>query len=233
MDSNSGSKGVVATVAVIIGLVVGAIGGGVIGSMVTHHNDDKTTASSAVMGSITPSAQTLTNNLVTLGLDHMTLTDQAIDAALDGSKDATASANQLYANGNTIGAAVGSVYGSSAQSTFDSVWKLHLDQFVNYAVADAKGDTTGTQTALAAINSGYTVPLAQFLAKANSNLPEGALQGLLSDHVAMTATIIDDHVQGNYAKEQTDLDAANTMMTKIFSTLANAIVKQYPNKFSN
>lgn len=231
MESSS-SKGLAVTIAVIVGLVIGAVGGGSIGAMVANNNDKKS-VSSAPAGSITPSAQALNNNLVTLGLDHMTLTDQAIDAALDGSKDATASANQLYANGNTIGQAVGSVYGSSAQTTFDSVWKLHLDQFVNYAVADSKGDTAGKQAALSAINTGYTVPLAQYLAKANPNLPEQTLQNLLSDHVGMTAMIIDDHVQGNYAKEQTDLDSANTMMTKIFSTLAGAIVKQFPSKFSS
>lgn len=189
--------------------------------------------SSANTADVTPSEETLDNNLVTLGLQHMTLTDQAVDATLDGNKDASAFDAALYANGNTIGATVGSVYGSSAQATFDSVWKLHLDQFVNYAVADSQGNAAGKQAALDAIQTGYTVPLAQYLAKANPNLPESTLQTLLSQHVAMTAQIIDDHVQGNYTKEASDLNSADQMMTKIFSTLAGAIAKQYPSKFAN
>jgi hypothetical protein len=221
LKSESGNIAL-AVVAVVAGLVIGFTAG-----RVMH----KTTTTSTA--DITPSAQTLDNTLVTLGLQHMTLTDQAVDATLDGNKDATALTTQLYANGNQIGAAVGSIYGSSAQTTFDSVWKLHLDQFVAYAEADAKGDAAGKQAALNAIQTGYTIPLAQYLAKANPNLPENTLQTLLSQHVAMTAQIIDDHVQGNYTQEATDMNSADQMMTKIFSTLANAIVKQYPSKFSS
>jgi hypothetical protein len=209
----------VAIVALVIGFGVG---------YASHKAKTNTNAQYA-----TTSALALDNNLVTMGVEHMTLTDQAVDAALDGSPDASATAAALYANGNSIGAAVGSVYGSSAQSTFDSVWKLHLDQFVDYAVADKEGNTTAMQTALNTIQTGYTIPLAQFLAKANPYLPESALQTDLSQHVAMTATIINDHVNGNYTKEASDLTQANTMIAGIFSTLAHAIVQQYPAKFAN
>lgn len=213
----------VLVIAVVVALIVGALIGNAM-----HKN----TASSTTSG-VTPSAEALDNTLVTLGIDHMTLTDQAVDAALDGTPDANALQTALYANGNTIGSAVGSIYGSSAQSTFDSVWKLHLDQFVKYAVADKQGDTAGMQTALNTIQTQYTIPLAQFLAKANPNLPESTLQTDLSSHVSMTAQIIDDHVKGNYTNEQSDLNQANTMIAKIFSTLAGGIVKQFPSKFSN
>jgi hypothetical protein len=223
LKSQTGSASTIGIAVVVVILVVTA------GALIIHKDTKSTTTSTG----ITVSEETLNNNLVTLGLEHMTLTDQAIDAALDGSPDATALATALYANGNSIGQAVGSVYGTSAQTTFDSVWKLHLDQFVAYAEADAKGDSTAKQTALNTINSQYTVPLAQFLAKANPNLPESTLQTLLSQHVAMTAQIIDDHVQGNYTQEQTDMGQANQMMTKIFSTLASAIAKQYPSKFNS
>jgi hypothetical protein len=109
----------------------------------------------------------------------------------------------------------------------------YLDQFVNYAVADKKGDSAGKQAALDTIQSSYTIPLAQYLAKANPNLPEKTLQTALSDHVAMTAMIIDDHVNADYTKEAADLSQANTMITGIFSTLAHGIAQQYPNKFAN
>jgi uncharacterized membrane-anchored protein YhcB (DUF1043 family) len=215
---------------IVVGLIVGLVIGFTIGRVM--NDNKKTTAMSSTTG-ITASAEALNNNLVTLGIDHMTLTDQAIDATLDGNKDATAFDTALYANGNTIGAAVGSVYGSSAQTTFDSVWKLHLDQFVNYAVADSKNDAAGKTAALNAIQTGYTVPLAQYLAKANPNISESALQTELTDHVTMTAQMIDDHVQGNYTAEASELNMANSHITTLFSGLANAIVKQYPSKFAN
>ena len=195
--------------------------------MAYYHNKLDT---AAVPTSATKAAD-LRATLVTLGLEHMTLTNQAIDAALDGSPTASASAAALYANGNTIGAAVGSIYGKDAETTFDSVWKLHLDQFVNYAVADKKGDAAAKQAALDTIQSSYTVPLAQYLAKANPNLPESALQTALTDHVNMTAVMIDDHVKGDYTSEFADLDMANSHMKDLFSTLASGIVAQYPSKF--
>lgn len=220
-------KGMTETVVVlVVALIIGVVGGYAVG----HNNKNSMSNSSGVPTSNTKAAD-LRSNLVTLGVEHMTLTDQAVDAALDGSKNAAATGAALYANGNDIGAAVGSVYGSSAEKTFDSVWKLHLDQFVNYAVADSKGDTAGKQAALDTINSGYTKPLAQYLAKANPNIPEATLESALNDHVQMTATMIDDHVQGNYQAEATELTMANQHIEGIFSILAGAIVQQYPAKF--
>lgn len=226
IKNESGNVGLVA-VAIIVGLVVGfAV------ARVADNTKIKNAQKTATPTSATAAAD-LRANLVTLGVEHMTLTDQAVDAALDGSPNTAATGAALYANGNAIGAAVGSVYGTSAQTTFDSVWKLHLDQFVAYAVADSKGDTAGKTAALNAIDTGYTKPLSQFLAKANPYLPEATLESELGDHVAMTATMIDDHVAGKYADEAAELNQANQHIEGIFSTLAGAIVKQYPGKFAN
>jgi len=216
----------------IVALVVGAL----VSFGITKAVDNKDTKDSSTTTTSSDSgakASDLRANLVTLGVEHMTLTDQAVDAALDGSADATAVGQALYSNGTDIGAAVGSVYGKDAESTFNSVWKLHLDQFVAYAVAGSKGDTAGQQAALASIDTNYTKPLAQYLAKANPNLPEATLQTALSDHVSMTAKMIDLHIAKDYTGEQKQLNQANTHIEGLFSTLAGAIVKQYPDKFKN
>jgi spore coat protein CotF len=118
-----------------------------------------------------------------------------------------------------------------AQNTVDKVWQLHLDDFVKYAVADKSGDQAGKTAALTDINNNYTKPLAQYLAKANPNLPEATLESELNDHIQMTAQMIDYHVQGNYTAEANELNMANTHIAGLFNTLANAIIKQYPNKF--
>lgn len=211
---------------IVIGLLVGF--GITMVSASAYYNNKLDTAKVATTDT---KAADLRANLVTLGVEHMTLTNQAVDAALDGSPSAAATGAALYANGDSIGAAVGSVYGKDAETTFDKVWKLHLDEFVKYAVADKTGDAAGKQAALDSIQQNYTVPLAQYLAKANPNLPVGVLQSALSDHVAMTATMIDDHVKGDYVAEAAQLDMANTHIKELFSTLAGGIVKQYPSKF--
>jgi hypothetical protein len=230
MDESSKPKASMMTGSIVAALVVGLVIGFAV-TLAIEHSHYKTKLSAASTPNASTAAATLRANLVTLGVEHMTLTDQAVDAALDGSPDATATGAALYANGNDIGTAVGSVYGPSAQKTFDAVWKLHLDQFVDYAVADKEGNKGAMQTALNTIQTQYTIPLSQYLAKANPNISESALQTALSDHVAMTATIIDDHVQGNYTAEASELTMANSHIADLFSSLAGAIVKQYPSKF--
>ncbi len=216
-------------VAIVMLIVGGLIGFGI--TKATTKSTNSTQVNSSQVASSNTKAADLRANLVTLGVQHMSLTDQAIDGALDSSPNASQTAAALYQNGNDIGTAVGSVYGKDAQTTFDSVWKLHLDQFVAYAVADSKNDTAGKAAALNAIATGYTKPLSQYLAKANPNIDEASLEAALGDHVAMTAQVIDDHVQGKYANEATDLNKANQHIEGIFSILAGAIVKQYPAKF--
>ncbi len=223
MNVNKNESGNIALIAVAV--VAGLVIGFAVGRVMNNKKAD-TTQSAAPATGISQKASDLRASLVTMGLEHMTLTNQAVDAALDGSKTADASGAALYANGNTIGATVGSVYGKDAETTFDSVWKLHLDQFVKYAVADSKGDAAGKKAALDAIDTGYTKPLSAYLAKANPNLPEATLNQVLGDHVQMTATMIDDHVAGKYADEYAQLGDANKHIADIFSTLAGAIAKQ-------
>ena len=221
------------TAGIIIAVVMLLVGLGA-GYGIANAKDNSDSSHSTMTASITTNkASDLRANLVTLGVEHMILTDQAVDAALDGSPNATASATALYANGTNIGAAVGSVYGKDAENTFNTVWKLHLDEFVKYAVASKSGDEAGKTAALNTIDSQYTKPLAQYLAKANPNLPEGTLESALREHVDMTAKMIDFHVAGNYTEESNELTMANKHMEGIMSTLAGGIVKQYPDKFKD
>src|SRR5690348_8485925 len=111
----------------VVLLVVGLVGGLGIGKAM--NNSDSSSSHSHAMTTASK-ADDLRASLVTLGVQHMELTDAAVADALDGSPGADATAKALYDNGTTIGTAVGSVYGKDAETTFNSVWKLHLDQFV-------------------------------------------------------------------------------------------------------
>lgn len=219
--------------ACVVTLVVGALVGMGIGMAMKHNqvNDLQAQINSTKATSASTKGADLRASLVGMGVEHMALTDQAIDDALDGSPNASATATALYKNGTDIGAAVGSVYGQEAEATFNSVWKLHLDRFVDYAVAGSKGDAAGQKSALDRIKSGYTTPLAQYLAKANPNINAMQLEELLDHHVQETAKVIDLHIKKDYTEEAKQLSHANQHMVEIFSALSAAIVKQYPDKF--
>jgi hypothetical protein len=222
------NKAAAVLIAVVM-LIVGGLAGYAIAKS-ARSNDSNAHASASVPSSDTKAAD-LRSGLVSLGVEHMMLTDQAVSAALDGTGNASATGAALYKNGTNIGAAVGSVYGKDAETTFNTVWKLHLDEFVKYAVASKSGDAAGKQAALDTIDNQYTKPLAQYLAKANPNLPEKVLESSLREHVQMTAQMIDAHVQGDYTAETDQLAMANKHLEGLFSTLAAGIVKQYPEKF--
>lgn len=234
MKSSRNESGSIVLVAVVL-VAVAAIGliGFKVMSASNAKNETAVTNVSASAGTNTVKASDLRADLVTLGVEHMSLTNKAVDDALDGTKTAPASGAALYANGTDIGAAVGSVYGADAEKTFNAVWKLHLDQFVNYAVAASKGDEAGKKAALDAISTGYTKPLSAYLAKANPNLPQATLETALDDHVQMTAVMIDHHVKGDYEAEMKELRHANQHLKGVFSVLAGGIVKQYPEKFQD
>lgn len=229
MQPKQASSAGIVIVAAVIALLVGFAGGKLM------NRKDTTATAMMPAAAVTPSASNkaadLRSALVTLGVEHMHLTDSAIDAALDGTPDAAALKDSLVANGTSISAAVGSVYGADARAQFQTLWNNHLNDFVTYAVADKKGDAAAKKAALDDIATNYTKPISALLSGANPNLPDATLQTVFGDHVSMTAAIIDDHVAGNYAKEATDLTAADTHIGVIMSTLAGAIVTQYPAKF--
>ena len=229
-NSNKGAANVaLSAVLLVVGL---AVGFGV--SKASNNNDTNgMTKNSAAAPTTATKASELRANLVSLGVQHQDLTMHAVDAALDGDKNAADVGKDLYKNGTDIGAAIGSVYGKDAETTFNTVWKLHLDQFVNYAVASSKGDDAGKKAALSTIDSQYTKPLSAYLAKANPNLPQDTLYSVLSDHVTQTADMIDLHVKGDFAGETKARDQAAQHLNGIFSTLAGGIVKQFPDKFQN
>ncbi len=220
------------TVSLMVGVVMLIAGLGVgFGVAKAMDNDTKEEHAHSTVSS--GKASDLRSSLVRMGTEHMILTDQAVADALDGSPAAASSGKALYTNGTDIGAAVGSVYGAEAETTFNTVWKLHLDQFVAYAVAGSKGDEMAKATALSTIDEQYTKPLAAYLAKANPNLPQETLETALRDHVDMTANIIDLHVAGKYDEEATALAEASKHLEGLFSTLAGGIVKQFPDKFKD
>ena len=224
--STQGATSVLVSVALlVVGLAIG------FGAAKAANNNDTTKPNSSTVATSATKAADLRANLVALAVTHQDLTDAAVSAALDGAPNAKEVGADLYGNGDQIGAAIGSVYGKDAQTTFNTVWKIHLDNFVKYAVASKGGDTAGQAAALKTIDTDYTRPLAAFLAKANPNLPEATLYSALSEHITMTAEMIDNHVKGDYAAEASMRDQGARHLNGVFSTLAGGIVKQYPDKF--
>ena len=185
-----------------------------------------TTASATAMSK----AADLRVALNLLLLDHVYITAQATDQALIGN-DAGFKAAAATLDKNTVGLgnAIGSVYGDAAKTTFLELWRKHVGFFVSLTKGVAAKDQAMQDKAKADLD-GYRKDFDAFIAGANPNLPKGAVAELLIPHITgITAFIVDQSTKAD--KTFDDVETAANHSQKVADPLAEAIVKQYSDKF--
>jgi len=187
-------------------------------------------SASAVATATTPAA-TLRTALNALLSEHVILAAAATSAALDG-RDAEfkAAAGALDANSVDLARAIGSVYGADAEQAFLPLWRRHIGFAVDYTVGVATKDAAKQQKAVADLLA-YTQDFGAFLASANPNLPKSVVAELVKRHVVTLKAVIDAQATRDYARAYAAERAASAHMQMIADPLAQAIVKQFPDRF--
>jgi hypothetical protein len=182
-------------------------------------------------GSTTSAAAGLRSTLTMAFQEHTYLAARATGAAL-GARDPEfkAAAAALDANGVDISKAIGSVYGQGAQDAFLPLWRRHIGFVVDYTIGVATKDQAKQQKAVEDL-VGYSQDFGAFLASANPNLPKDVVAGLVKDHILTLKPVIDAQAASDQPKVYTMLRAATAHMRMIADPLAEAIVKQSPQKF--
>ena len=173
---------------------------------------------------------------VTLGRllgEHAILATVATQKGYSGSKDFKTIAAALDANSVELADAIGSVYGDGARAKFldgQLLWRDHIGFFVDYTTALAKKDKQGQNKAVGNLK-GYIEAFSKFLADA-TGLPQAALRTSITEHVNQLKGQIDAYAAADYAKAYSLMRQAYAHMYMTGDTLADAIVKQSPEKFS-
>src|SRR4029077_17243982 len=187
---------------------------------------------SMVAASATPAAS-LRVALNSLLGEHVILAAAATGAALDG-RDAEfkAAAGALDATSVEISKAIGAVYGEGAEQAFLPLWRRHIGFAVDYTVGVATKDQAKQQKAGNNLVA-YTQDFGAFLASANPNLPKSVVADLVKHHVVTLKEVIDAQASKDPARAYTALRTAAGHMQMIADPLAEAIVKQFPDKFSS
>ena len=189
-----------------------------------------TTMPGMAMGPDTQAA-TLRANLTALLESHVYLAGTATGAALRGDTAGfTAAAKTLDANSVALSKAIGSVYGTPAETAFLDLWRKHIGFFVDYTQAKAAGDTAKADKAKADLD-GYRADFGAFIASANPNLPKDAVAMELKPHVDSLLAAIDAQAAGDptaYDK----LAASAGLMPMTAQVLSGGIAKQFPDKVS-
>jgi hypothetical protein len=189
------------------------------------------TAMNAPMTSGTRAAE-LRAGLNNLFSEHVYLAGAATNAALGG-RDAEfkAAAAALDANSVAISKAIGSIYGEGAEKAFLPLWRRHIGFVVDYTVGVATSDKAKQDKAVNDLVS-YTQDFGAFLSAANPNLPKSVVADLVKHHVVTLKSVIDAQASKDQASAYTALRAAAGHMQMIADPLAEAIVKQFPDRFA-
>lgn len=162
---------------------------------------------------------------------HVDLAAAATRAGFDGrAADFAAAAKSLDNNSVAISKSIGSVYGNDAEKQFLAIWRSHIGFFVDYTTAAKKGDKAAMDKAVSNL-MGYVEASSDFLSKANPNLSKEVLKQNITEHVLQLKAAVDAYGAGDAAKSYSDQEMAHMHMGEIAHTLADAIAKQYPDKF--
>ena len=163
--------------------------------------------------------------------EHVYLAGAATNAALGG-RDAEfkAAAGALDGNSVDISKAIGSVYGKDAEQAFLPLWRRHIGFFVDYTVGVATKDR-GRQDKAVTDLIAYTQDFGAFLQSANPNLPKAVVADLVKHHVVTLKDVVDAQATKDQGKAFTALRTAAGHMQMIADPLAEAIVKQFPDRF--
>lgn len=188
--------------------------------------------------SATPAAD-LRARLTTLLQEHVYLAQAATGAALRGdTKNFDAYANALNgptdSNTSDLVAAVTSVYGDQSGKAFEGLWRSdkHIPAFVRYTQAVGKGDTAAATQSKDDLNS-YAEDFGKAMNSVNSNIDATAFSDGIKEHAGMLLSVIDAQKSKNYSAMYSNLRQAYAGMSALATTLADATVRKFPEKFQN
>jgi hypothetical protein len=176
-------------------------------------------------------AAALRTTLNTLFAEHVYLAAGTTGAALGGREaEFKAAAGALDANSVAISRAIGSVYGKDAEAAFLPLWRRHIGFVVDYTVGAGSGDKARQDKAVNELVA-YTEDFGAFLASANPNLPKPVVAGLVKHHVLTLKDVIDAQAAKDPGKAWIAARTAAAHMQQIADPLAEAIVKQFPDRY--
>ena len=159
--------------------------------------------------------------------EHALLATWATQAGVTGGKNFPALAKQLDRNSVEISQAIGSLYGAAAAKQFlngKNLWRAHINDFVAYTVATAKGDKAGQKKAVTMLLA-YVQTQAAFFAKA-TGLPKQAVVNDLTAHILQLKGALDSYHAGQYGKTFQLVHGAYEHMYMTGADLAGGIAKQ-------
>lgn len=183
-------------------------------------------------GKADASGANLRTSLTALLTEHVYLTSAATRAALNGREpEFKAASDAIDANSVDLSKALGSVYGADVEKNFLAGWRKHIGLVVDYTQGTLAKDKTKQDKATTDLNN-YAGDFGAFIeTTTNKNLSASAVTPLVKTHVSTLKDIVDGQAAKDYTKAYNTLHTAFVHMSSIADPLADAIVKQFPDKY--
>jgi len=152
-----------------------------------------------------------------------------------GEKAAVSEADEYgLKNAKAIGQSIAPVYGQAAGEKFATLFVGHYSAvkgYMNAAFANNfKGNATLKKAAVDKLTKNADA-IAAFVSSANPNLPKGTVYGLLAAHAGHHIAAIDATAKKDWSREADTWDPMVKHLYTLTDALADAIAKQFPDKF--
>jgi hypothetical protein len=162
--------------------------------------------------------------------DHIVWTRNVILNVMDNLPGTDEAVARLLKNQDDIGNAIKPYYGASAGSKLTELLRLHITIAADLLKAAKSGD----QTALKDASKKWTDnadDIAGFLSSANPNLPPDDMKKMMHDHLALTTDEALARLNKDYNADIAAYDKVHEEILMMSDGLADAIIKQFPEKF--
>ncbi|RPI17583.1 MAG: glycosyltransferase [Ignavibacteriae bacterium] len=162
--------------------------------------------------------------------DHIVWTRNVILNIIDGLPGTDEAVARLLKNQDDIGDAIKPYYGNDAG---DKLTKL-LREHITIAADLLKAAKSGDQTAFKDANKKWidnADEIANFLSSANPNLPGEDMKKMMQDHLSLTTDEALARLNKDYNADVAAYDKVHDEIIMMSDGLANAIIKQFPDKF--
>jgi hypothetical protein len=165
-----------------------------------------------------------------LWADHAIWTRQYIVAFASDGQDTGAAAARLLKNQEHIGNAIVPFYGEVAGARLTDLLKQHILIAVDLLTAAKAGDDAEFQRQDQRWSQNAE-EIAAFLSGANPNWPKNDVVDLLSVHLKLTKDEAVARLTGKWDDDVSAFDDIFTEIMTVSDTLADGIVKQFPDRF--
>jgi len=166
-----------------------------------------------------------------LWTDHAVWTREYVIAAVDGRPEAEEAAGRLLQNQEDIGNAIAPFYGKEAGAKLTDLLKQHI----MIAVDLIEAAKSGNQVRFAQLDrkwSDNAEEIATVLSSVNSHWPQRDVSDLLALHLSLTKNEVVARLERNFDNDVEAFDQILTELLTLADTLADGIIKQFPERYA-